>query len=48
MVEEEKTFNMQEEGKKIVISNYSLEEVPEGEITLRPYEAFVVKLSEKQ
>lgn len=44
MVEKENTFTMQEEGKELVISNYSLEAIPEGKITLRPYEAFVVKL----
>lgn len=44
MVEKENTFTMQEEGKELVISNYSLEVIPEGKITLRPYEAFVVKL----
>ena len=30
-------------GKEVIISNYHLAELPQGEIMLQPYEAFVIR-----
>ena len=37
-------FEMPADAKEFIISNYSLDEVPSGNVWLRPYEAFVVKI----
>lgn len=41
---ESNRFEMPADAKEFIISNYSLDEVPSGNVWLRPYEAFVVKI----
>lgn len=43
--EEAHPLELPEAGKELIISNYSLTDVPQGTVTLRPYEAFVIRVS---
>ena len=43
--EEAHPLELPEAGKELIISNYRLTDVPQGTVTLRPYEAFVIRVS---
>ncbi len=38
----ENTITVPAKGEKVIIANYDMPEVPAGDVTLRPYEAFVI------
>ncbi len=42
--EENNTFEMPSDGKEVIISNYEGSNRLSGEVELKPYEAFVVKI----
>ncbi|HCT8103107.1 TPA: alpha-glucosidase [Enterococcus faecalis] len=41
--EKQQQWTMPGAGKEVIISNYHLKELPQGEIMLQPYEAFVIR-----
>ncbi|WP_291293569.1 alpha-glucosidase [Enterococcus sp.] len=43
--EEAHQLELPEAGKELIISNYRLTDIPQGTVTLRPYEAFVIRVS---